>query len=161
VIATGPRAGTSVPVEVSSYVSALISYAGGGAATVVLSFDSALRRQGFIEITGTEAVMALPDPNMFDGDIRIRSFGDTEWTVHPAAGAFDGRGLGVLEMARALRSRDGVPRASGEIGLHVLDTMEAIETSAADGEFRPVRSEFRSPEMLEADWDPKARTLAG
>jgi predicted dehydrogenase len=160
VIATGPRAGTSFAVEVPSHVSALIEYASGPAATVVLSFDSPVRRSSLIEITGTEAVMALPDPNMFDGDIRIRSFGDDEWTVVPAVGAVDGRGLGVLDMARAVRSGDAVPRASGEIGLHVLDTMEAIETSAADGEFRPVRSEFRLPEMLEADWDPKARTLA-
>ena len=58
VIATGPRAGTSFPVEVSSYVSALISYAGGAAATVVLSFDSALRRQGFTRIGGSAVEVA-------------------------------------------------------------------------------------------------------
>ncbi len=185
VIATGPLARTSFAVEVPSHVSALIEYASGPAATAVFSFDSPARRHGFIEITGTEAVMALPDPNRFDGDIRIRSYDAEEWTVHPSVGAVAGRGLGVLDMARAVRSggdssgrdgsggdssgRDGgdgsrgggtVPRASGEIGLHVLETMEAIETSAADGEFRPVRSEFRLPEMLEAGWDPKARTLA-
>lgn len=161
VIATGPRAGTSFPVEVSSYVSALISYARGPAASVVLSFDSALRRQGFVEINGTEATMALPDPNMFSGDIRLKTVGASEWTVVPSAGAANGRGLGVLEMARALRSGGGaVPRASGEIGLHVLDTMEAIETSIASSGFEPVGTAFDLPELLEADWDPKARTLA-
>src|SRR5262249_9825857 len=129
---------------------------------------------GFIEIAGTEGTLAMPDPNTFGGDIRLRSFGADEWTVLPSVGAVNGRGLGVLDMARAARSGSGgfgagsapsasgaMPRASGELGLHVVDTMETIETSIADGEFRPVHSEFRMPEMLEADWDPEARTLGG
>ena len=61
-------------------------------------------------------------------------------------------------MARALRS--GAPhRASGEIALHVLETMEAIERSIARASFEPVRTTFTAPAALEADWDPHARTL--
>jgi hypothetical protein len=64
----------------------------------------------------------------------------------------------VLDMARALR-RGGRPRASGELGLHVLETMEAIERSVADRSFQPVRSAFSVPAALDPAWDPKARTL--
>jgi predicted dehydrogenase len=125
----------------------------------VLSFDSPLRRHGFLEITGTEATLALPDPNMFDGVIRIKVAGSDDWTELPVAGATDGRGLGVLDLARALRS--GAPvRASGEIGLHVLDTMEAIERSAAKHAFEPVQTSFARPDALDPGWDPKARTVA-
>ena len=68
----------------------------------------------------------------------------------------DGRGLGALDLSRALR-RGGRPRASGELGLHVLETMEAIDRSAADHSFQPVRSTFSGPEALDTGWDPKAR----
>ena len=61
-------------------------------------------------------------------------------------------------MARALRG-GGRPRASGELGLHVLETMEAIGRSVAERSFEPVRSAFSLPETLDPDWDPKARTL--
>ena len=158
VIARGPRAGTVFTVEVPTHVSALIKYARGPVATVVLSFESPLPRHGFVEITGTEATLALPDPNRFDGEIRLRATGTDEWQVLPTAGAADGRGLGVLDMARGMRG-GGRPRASGELGLHVLETMEAIERSVADRSFQPVRSAFSLPRALDPGWDPKARTL--
>jgi hypothetical protein len=53
----------------------------------------------------------------------------------------------------------GLLRAPGELGLHVLETMEAIDRSAADHSFQPVPSGFSLPEPLDASWDPKASTL--
>lgn len=158
VIASGPKAGTEFGVEVPTHYSALIEYAAGPAATLLISFESPLPRPGFMEVTGTEATMSLPDPNRFDGEIKIRAIGSEDWEVLPVTGATDGRGLGVLDMARTLR-RGGLLRAPGELGLHVLETMEAIERSAADHSFQPVRSEFSLPEALDASWDPKASTL--
>ncbi|MGB6579982.1 MAG: Gfo/Idh/MocA family oxidoreductase [Streptosporangiaceae bacterium] len=158
VIGRGPRAGTKFRVEVPTHISALIEYAQGPAATLVLSFESPLPRPSFVEITGTEATLALPDPNRFDGEIRLRATGADDWQVLPVSGAADGRGLGVLDMARALRG-GGRPRASGEMGLHVVETMEAIARSAADHSFEPVRSAFDLPRTLDPCWDPKAHTL--
>jgi predicted dehydrogenase len=158
VIGRGPRAGTEFPVEVCTHYSALVEYAAGPLATAVFSFESPLSRQGFVEITGTEATMSLPDPNRFDGQIKIRAAGAGDWQVLPTAGATDGRGLGVLDMARALRG-GGRLRAPGELGLHVLETMTAIERSAAQRSFEPVTSGFTVPEALDAGWDPKAGTL--
>jgi predicted dehydrogenase len=124
----------------------------------VFSFESPLRRQGFLEITGTEATLAVPDPNRFDGVVRLRGVGDSDWTEVAAEGAADGRGLGVLDMARSLRH--AVPhRATGELGLHVLETMEAIALSAESGSFMPVTSSFAVPEVLDAGWDPQVLTV--
>ncbi|MFF5967913.1 Gfo/Idh/MocA family protein [Streptomyces collinus] len=159
VIGAGPRTGASFDVEVPTHVSALINYAGGQAATLVMSFDSPLGRDGFIEITGTEATLAAPDPNAFDGDVRVRTARD-DWAITPSTGAsVAGRGLGVLDMARAIRD-DGRPRASGELALHVLEIMEAIIASADTGAFVPIRTTFTAPEALAEEWDPLARTLA-
>jgi predicted dehydrogenase len=142
VIKEGPRAGTEFPVEVPTYVSALLSYAGGAAATIVFSFDSPAWHQGLIEVAGSEATMELPDPNRFDGDVRVKRTGEKEWTAKsPEPGGASGRGIGALDMVRSLRA--GVPhRCSGELALHVVDTMTAIARSAETGSFEAVRTSF-------------------
>jgi len=158
VIGSGPKAGTRFAVEVPTHTTALIEFEAGQVSTTVLSFDSPLGRHGFVEITGSEATLRAPDPNNFDGVIRIRKLGADAWEELPAEGATIGRGLGVLEMARALRA--GVPhRASGELAFHVVDTMSAIGESGERGEFVTVASSCSSPAPLPTDWDPTAATL--
>jgi predicted dehydrogenase len=153
VIGSGPRAGTEFGVAVPTYVAALADYVGGQAASLLFSWDSPLQRAGFVEITGTEATLAVPDPNRFDGDPRVRRAGDTDWTVIPARGAVAGRGTGVVDMVRAIRA--GVShRASGELALHVVEMMTAIERSAASAAFEPVQTRFAAPAPLDAQWDP-------
>ena len=156
VIGSGPRAGTEFTVEVPTYISALAEYAGGQAASLLFSWDSPLGRAGFVEITGTEATLSVPDPNRFDGDLRVRRACETEWTVIPSAGAAAGRGAGVVDMARAIR-RGEPHRASGEMALHVLEMMTAIERSASGTGFEAVESVFDVPAELDAEWDPHVR----
>ncbi len=159
VIGSGPKAGTKFAVEVPTHIGTLVEYEGGGAASVLLSFDSPLRRHGMVEITGTEATMAFPDPNAFTGEVRIHRPGsDDGWQTVQAAGASSGRGLGVLDMVRALRE-DTPPRASGELALHVLEMMMAVEKSAGGAAFEPVSSGFVVPPPLPEEWDPYARTV--
>ena len=153
VIGSGPRAGTAFDVAVPTYVAALAEYVGGAAASLLFSWDSPLSRSGFVEITGTEATLAVPDPNRFDGDIRVRRAGDDDWTVIPAEGAAAGRGMGVVDMVRAIRA-GARHRASGEMALHVLEMMTAIERSAVSAAFEPVESRFEAPAPLDTRWDP-------
>jgi predicted dehydrogenase len=158
VIGSGPRAGTEFAVEVPTHVSCLLEYRDGQSATSVFSFDSPLSRQGFLEITGTEATLAVPDPNRFDGPLSLRRAGDTEWTPVRTHGASVGRGMGVLDMARAIRT--GAPhRADAAGALHVVDVMAAVARSAESGEFIAVSSTFAAPAPLPEDWDPRERTL--
>lgn len=153
IIGSGPRAGTRFAVEVPTHTTALIEFSAGSVATIVLSFDSPVRRHGFVEITGTEATLRVPDPNRFDGPVRIRRFGDSEWREVPVHGAIAGRGLGVLDMARALRTGQE-HRASGELALHIVETMAATTESARCGEFVPVTVGCPSPAPLPDDWNP-------
>jgi predicted dehydrogenase len=153
VIGSGPRAGTEFAVEVPTFISALAEYAGGQAASLLFSWDSPLHRMGFLEITGTEATLAVPDPNQFDGDLRVRRAGDQEWTVIGSHGAAAGRGSGVVDMVRAI-GRGEPHRASGEMAQHVLEMMTAIERSGSTADFEPVESVFDVPEALAEEWDP-------
>ena len=158
VIARGPRAGTEFRVEVSTHVSALIEYAQGPVATLVLSFESPLPRHGFVEITGTEATLALPDPNRFDGEIRLRATGADEWEV--AAGLRGrrrprarraGHGPGAARRRPPARVwRAGPARARDHGGDRAVRRGSLVRAGAVG---------LRSSRTLDPDWDPKARTL--
>ncbi|MBW4094148.1 MAG: Gfo/Idh/MocA family oxidoreductase [Acidobacteria bacterium] len=158
VIGSGPRAGEEFDVTVPSHVSAIAQFAGGESSQSIFSFDSNLNRTGFVEVNGTEATIAFPDPNMFDGAITLTRRGSTEPEVIAATGSTSSRGTGVLEMARAIRA--GVPhRAQGKMAFHVLDAMVSIAESIDTGAFVELSSTAEAATPLPVDWDPKASTL--
>ena len=159
IIGSGPRAGEEFAVTVPTHVSALVQFERGASATSNFSFDSPLPRHGFVEITGSEATIAFPDPNRFDGDIRLHRHGAEDWETFPAVGSTFGRGTGVLDLARSIRA--GVPhRAQGETAFHVLDTMASIAESVDSRTFVDVASSAVAAEPLPEDWDPTSRTLS-
>ena len=161
VIGSGPKAGTRFPVEVPTNVAALYETAAGQIAQSTFSFESPRPRVGVVEITGTEGTLVLPDPNGFDGEITIWRAGmmpDDEPERHTAEGPGMTRGLGVVELARAIRA--GVPeRANGELALHVLDVMQSTEQSAESGESITMVTTASQPEPMPAEWDPWGSTL--
>ena len=164
-IQVGDRAGTVFPVEVPTHVSAIARFAGGGVSQSVFSFDSPLVRMGVVEITGTEGTMLVPDPNMFTGDVKITRapslpdlLADPKWESVPLTGALAGRGTGVLDMARAMRTGTR-PLASGELAYHVLDTMTAIDEAIATRRTVEVASTVDTVPLVSEDWDPFAATL--
>ncbi|MFD9904277.1 Gfo/Idh/MocA family protein [Streptomyces sp. NPDC059063] len=166
-VGSGPKAGRSFPVAVPTHVSALLEFASGASANATFSFDSSLPRIRF-EVTGTEGTLAVPDPNTFRGPLRLRPNGADDWRELPVQGRTDGRGLGVLDMARAIRAggtraiQDSLSthRASGALALHVLQTMTAISRSADRGAFVPLPAQIVPPAPLPEAWDPTAATLS-
>ena len=167
-IHTGPDAGTAFDVEVPTTMQVLAAFEGGAQAQGQFSFDSALERQGVLEIHGTEGSIVLPDPNMFDGASRyvqplgvLRDGASTNqpWIDVPQEGAVVGRGLGLLDMVRAIA--EGRPHiATGELGYHVLDVMLSAEESAAGAGFVTVESTLSAPvPTVPVDFDPFTRVL--
>ncbi|MEW9554668.1 Gfo/Idh/MocA family protein [Nonomuraea sp. NPDC050783] len=157
VVGSGPKAGTTFPVDVPTHVNALLDFPGTATAAATFSFDSPVNRR-MIEIIGTEGALSLPDPNTFEGPLLARGAHDTDWRELPVSGTTASRGIGVLDMARSLRA--GTPhRASGELAYHVLDLMAAIALAGERAEFRTVASTLTAPEPLPDGWDPYAATL--
>ncbi|WP_053202466.1 Gfo/Idh/MocA family protein [Jiangella muralis] len=149
VVGTGPDAGTVFRVEVPTHVNALIDFADGPSAASTFSFDSSVRRT-VIEIAGTEGTLSVPDPNTFEGPVRVLSTGADRWRDLPVTGTALGRGLGVVDMARSIRT--GRPhRASGDLALHVLELMTAIAESCDDGRFVSLKSTVERPRPIPAD----------
>ncbi|NRD25029.1 Gfo/Idh/MocA family protein [Frigoribacterium sp. VKM Ac-2836] len=157
-IGSGPRAGQTFPVEVPTHHAALIEFAGGQSAQSTFSFQNALPRMGFVEISGTEGTLVLPDPNTFEGDSSLWRFGQEEPETLTAAGSTYGRGSGVLDLARAIRGGDA-ERASGAVASHVLDVLLAISAAAEQGAPVAVESAVQQPVPLDEGWDPAAATL--
>lgn len=166
-IRTGPSAGTRFPVEVPTTLQMLTVFEGGQQAHSLLSFDSALERHGVVEIHGTEGSIVIPDPNRFAGRTAyvkpLTELHDGEefeqpWIEIQQKGAVVGRGLGVLEMVRAI-AEDRPHIASGELGRHVLDIMLSAEECAESGQFVTVDSSVPPVSTLPEDFDPFAQTL--
>ncbi|MFE2773878.1 Gfo/Idh/MocA family protein [Microbacterium resistens] len=164
-VQVGDRAGAEFPVEVPTLVQAIARFEQGATSQSVFSFDSPLGRTGLVEITGTEGTMVIPDPNTFGGEVRITPVptlagmrSEPEWRTVPRVGVEAGRGLGVLDMARAIRG--GLPHiATGELGYHVFDTLMAIEESVGSGRFVDVESTLGEIPLVPEDRDPFEATL--
>nr|WP_300142838.1 Gfo/Idh/MocA family oxidoreductase [Propionicimonas sp.] len=164
-ILVGDRAGTEFPVVAPSHVAAIASFAGGGVAQSVFSFDSPLARTGFFEVTGTEGTLVVPDPNTFGGSVRITRPAtmatlrdEPAWVDVPVAEETYGRGAGALDLARCIRG-GGAPVASGELGYHILDVMVAMEESIVTHRTVEVASAIDPVPLLPDAWDPHAATL--
>jgi predicted dehydrogenase len=157
VIGSGPKAGTRFAVEVPTHVHALLDFTSGPSAAATFSFDSSVPRRT-IEVTGTEGTLSLPDPNTFEGPLSFQAFGEQEWRALPVTGSTAGRGMGVLDMARAIRTDCG-HRASGELAQHVLDLMATITASADQHLVLPLQSGAPAVPVLPDAWDPVAPTL--
>lgn len=166
-IHTGPLAGTTFPVEVPSTIQVVAAFEGGAQAQSLLSFDSALERHGVVEIHGTEGTIVIPDPNQFAGRIAVvaplgvlrdgMSFEQT-WVEIAHDEVTVGRGLGVLDMVRAI-AEDRPHVASGELGYHVLDVLLSAAESAATGQTITVASTVAPVPLLPPGFDPFATTL--
>jgi predicted dehydrogenase len=156
-IGQGPRAGEVFEVDVATYVTAIFDFETGAVAAGTFSFDSPLSRVGVVEIAGTEATLAAPDPNYFRGDIKVMKTGGQEWEPIAVTGVEGGRGIGVVDMARALR-HGGQHRATGRLGFHVLDAMLATAESMERHQFVPVESRMEAIPALPEGWDPTERT---
>jgi predicted dehydrogenase len=133
VIGSGPRAGRAIRVEVDSHVSGVLEHAGGVLSTITTSFDGAVTTAAPIEVHGEAGTLVVPDPNRFDGEVRLFELAGRQWrTLEPSAGyAAGGRGIGLLDQIAGGAGRP--PRAAGSLALHVLEAMTALLRSAAEG----------------------------
>jgi predicted dehydrogenase len=148
VIGSGPRAGTTFPVRVATHVTGVLEHAGGELSTLMMSFDISGAQLPRIEVYGTEGSLSVPDPNNFDGAVRI--FRD-DWVDLPVLGGYPGagRGFGVSDMARSIV--DGTPhRASGALAYHVLDVMECLLRAAETGTSVTIGSTCERPAAVTA-----------
>ena len=160
-IGSGPKKGQPIPVETPTHVASILDFASGPVATLVTSFDVAVSAGAalnlydaggaLLEIQGTTGTLAMPDPNIFGGPVRLRRLGEPDWREIPLTHAHTSneRGLGAADLAYALRA--GRPhRANGQLAYHVLDAMHAILEASGRGQHIELTSTCERPAPLPA-----------
>lgn len=157
-ITSQPKFGKVNEVETPTNILGLLEFANGALGQVSMSFDIWHHRLPHIEIYGTEGSLTVPDPNGFGGVISVRGKGEGDWHEVPISRAYaeNSRGLGVLDMACAIR--DGRPaRAGGELAYHVLEIMAGILQAAEERrevamETQPSRPASLPKDLTFGDW---------
>lgn len=150
-IQSGDRTGEVIPVSTPTHVTGILVHESGVISTIVTSFDAVATTASNIEVHGERGTLGVPDPNIFDGDVRLWALGDAEWSTLPVSAGYTGasRGYGVADMAwQADATGPGESRASGALAFHVLDIMESLLRSAETFESVTVASTTERPEVV-------------
>ncbi len=115
-------------------------------------------------IYGTEGILELGDPNTFGGEVKL-IYAESGECVLPHTHGYDGkptlpdptpfeysygnRGIGVAEMAWAIRMRRP-NRCGKELGLHALEVLCGLDEAAATGTEYTMKSTFAPIPALKA-----------
>jgi predicted dehydrogenase len=145
VIEIGPREGERFTASTPTHTAALLELEGGVTGSLVASFESPEQFLGELVVYGAEGTLALPDPNGFDGPVRLRRARGEWQDMRFAANAHqDVRGIGLHDLVESLTN--GHPhRASGELAHHVVDVARTILASAEEGRTLEVASRVERP----------------
>ena len=145
VTAAGPLLGQSISVETPTTAFAVLQFAGGALISLTMSWDVFNHALKPIELHGTMGSLRVPDPNFYGGivqytegrgdwisiDTSRQVCGKVNFPDHAPAHA-NYRMLGVAEFALAIRE-GRPPRASGRLGLHVLEVLYAVLEAGETG----------------------------
>lgn len=149
-ITSEPLNGTIINVEVPTHIAGVMDFASGAVATIITSFDVWEANLPHIEIYGSEGTLSVPDPNTFGGPVKAMKAG-ADWADVPLSHPYaeNSRGLGVADMAAALRS-PRPHRASGEMCRHVLDLMHAFHDASTNARHINIKTTCQRPAPLPA-----------
>ena len=161
-VTSEPRKGSTINVEVLTTVNGVLEFVNGANISLSASWDVwKHNRSSPIEIYGTEGSLLGVDPNLFgntprvckpNGDwqdvaIAAHPFGISNRELRNGTMQADYRIVGLVDMAMAIR-HSRRHRASGDLALHVLEVLEALETSSRSGQFVSIRSRCERPEPV-------------
>jgi predicted dehydrogenase len=147
-ITSKPKFGEKVPVEVLTHLVGQMSFSNNVIANLTMSFDTYKSDEPCIEIHGTKGSLSVPDPNGFGGEVKIRhQDGGNDWAPVPLIYGYseNSRGLGVDDMANGILNEQP-HRASGDLALHVLEIMHALDTSAQEKSYITTKHRCERPE---------------
>lgn len=145
------RHGETIPVEVPTHETGVLSFENGATGTLLTSFDIWESDLPGFEVYGTQGTLSVTNPNRFDGTPRVHfsDMNDGEWEEvsverdHPG----QGRGLGIVDLAYSLRS-DWDQRIGGDVAYHVLEVMAGLRNSADATEYVEMSEPCERPDSV-------------
>jgi predicted dehydrogenase len=148
-ITSQPKNGQKITVETPDHIAGNLEFASGAVATVITSFAVfGAENASPITIFGTEGTLKVPDPNGFDGEVKLLRRGQKDWETLPFQHRIGyGRSVGAADMAHAIRS-GREHRASGERAFNTLDIMLAFLDNGSTGKPVKIKSKYTQPAPL-------------
>jgi predicted dehydrogenase len=145
--------GERIKVETPTHISTTFQFVQGGIGTLIVSFDAAGTQMPHLEVFGAKATLSCPNPNFFEGPVKMLVAGENTWLEQPLTRSFvqNSRGIGVSEMMHAV-ANGRQARASGELTAHVLEVMHASLQSDREGRQIEISSRPAQPAPLPADF---------
>lgn len=151
-ITSEPLKGTVITVDTPTHISGLIEFTKGETVTLTTSFDVPHHTLPCIELFGSEGTIRVPDPNGFGDPVRIKHKDDKDWSELPHVHTFskNWRGIGLNDMARAIRGMQHAHAASGQLAHHVTACMHGFLRSSDEGR----RLNIEVPAVRPNPWHP-------
>lgn len=160
-IGSAARKGEQIPVETPTTIHALLEFEGGAVISFQSSWDVHQHDLKPMALYGTEGTLHIPDPNFFDGEVRVtrraeaadlpawdHPLGPPNRETNNGKSVADYRASGLADMALAIA--EGRPhRCNDELALHVVEVMTAILQSGEEGRFVPMTTTCARPEALD------------
>ncbi|WP_341212748.1 Gfo/Idh/MocA family oxidoreductase [uncultured Limimaricola sp.] len=159
-IGNGVREGETVPVETPTTIHALLEFCSGAVVTLMASWDVWQSDIAPMALYGTEGTIHIPDPNFFDGELRITKRDEPaelpSWD-HPLGPpnreipkgmVADYRSAGLADMAQAIV--EGRPhRCNDAYALHVVEVMTAILQAGEERRSVEIETDCERPAPLD------------
>ena len=159
-ITSQPKFGQKIAVETPDHYVGVAEFARGTATvtgTIVQSFAMPVtdfENSHPITLHGTAGMLRVPDPNGFDGIVRLKRRGEETWEeLPPATPTGYGRAVGLADLCHALREAAGrTPRCHVAVGYAALDAMQAFRDSGTLGGFIDLSTDFDRPAPMPAEF---------
>ena len=153
-ITSQPKSGKTFTVTTPDHISGSIEFENGVVGTIITSFGTrAAHYDGKhpIQVFGDRGALKVGDPNYFDANPLLCTFGDQKdefIEVQPTFKTGHGRAVGLADMASALRE-NRPHRCSLEQAFGVLDAMQGFLDSSDTGKAIPIMPGFRRPAPMD------------
>ncbi|MBQ7886557.1 MAG: Gfo/Idh/MocA family oxidoreductase [Clostridia bacterium] len=137
------RFGEPYTITAETLLAATVRFKCGAVGSLHFNSGSIRCEKPNVILYGTQGIVYLPDPNFFGGQVKVLAKGQSEPYVLPHTHAYDAddRGLGVADMAWALRN-GRTPRANKEMAYHALEMLTGAIISGESGSFYQMESTF-------------------
>ncbi|MDG5472703.1 Gfo/Idh/MocA family oxidoreductase [Jeotgalibacillus sp. ET6] len=146
-IRSAERAGETFPVTTPTHVEGLMHFKSNVTASITATFDIHQSKLPFIEVYGSKGTIHVPDPNFFGGPVTYLTTGHEGWQEAELVSDLTGneRGIGLSNMIASIFANEQ-HYCHGELGLHVLESMEKLLESSVQRTFLPLETTFSTGE---------------
>ena len=148
--------GEIIQVNAPTHINGIMKFDSGVTATITTSFDVQHSQCPLIEVYMEDATIFVPDPNYFDGPIKVflpdDSTEEVEKKIHEIPLTFpyneNSRSLGIADMAKAITTGRRARADYSQI-LHILEVMEGFTTSSETGKFVDIENKFTRSQPMD------------